>query len=375
MIRPLKGDIFKSNAQTIVNTVNCVGVMGKGIALGFKQRYPEMYDDYVQRCAARQVRLGEPYLFKRKTAPHILNFPTKDHWRSVAHLSAIIAGLEFLRRYYIDWGITSLAVPPLGCGEGQLEWRVVGPTLYRHLSELDIPVELYAPFGTPDDELQLSFLDPKYENPKQGIVRPHEKRMDAAWVALVEILHQVEREPFHWPIGRISFQKMAYFATEAGIPTGLNYDKGSYGPYSPELKKIIARLVNNGIIHEEQHGKMFLVKVGPTFGDAARAYKQEIEGWKAQLGKIADLFMRIRTEQAEIAATVHFAYKTFVNSGKRRPNEIDILSAVMTWKQRRRPPLAREEVSLAIRNLSILGWIETTPSRNLPIPDEEIVFA
>ena len=149
MIRVLIGDIFESKAETLVNTVNTVGVMGKGIALGFRKRFPEMYEDYVRRCEQREVRLGRPYLYRRSTPPHVINFPTKDHWRSVSKLYDIIKGLRYLQAHLPEWGVTSVAVPPLGCGEGRLEWRVVGPTLYRHLGDLSIPVELYAPFGTP----------------------------------------------------------------------------------------------------------------------------------------------------------------------------------------------------------------------------------
>jgi hypothetical protein len=116
-----------------------------------------MFEDYVKRCAARKVRLGEPYLFRRLLPPWILNFPTKEDWRSVSRLSNIVAGLEYLEKHYREWGITSSPCP-LGCGQGQLEWRVVGPTLYRYLSRLDIPVELYAPHGTPKAEIEKTFL-------------------------------------------------------------------------------------------------------------------------------------------------------------------------------------------------------------------------
>src|ERR1039457_4378235 len=160
MVTTKTGDMFSSEAQTLVNTVNCVGVMGKGVALAFKERFPEMYRDYVRLCDARRVQLGEPYLYKQLTGPWILNFPTKDHWRSVSRLSDIIRGLQYLEEHYEEWGITSLAVPPLGCGQGGLEWRVVGPTLYRHLSRLNIPVELYAPYGTKPFELTPEFLTP-----------------------------------------------------------------------------------------------------------------------------------------------------------------------------------------------------------------------
>src|SRR4051794_25493567 len=132
--------------QTLVNTVNTVGVMGKGIALAFKKAYPEMYEDYLRRCERKEVALGRPYVFAA-SRNLILNFPTKGHWRAVSKLADIVAGLEHLETHYKEWGITSLAVPPLGCGNGQLEGDVVRPTLVRHLARLDVPVELYAPSG------------------------------------------------------------------------------------------------------------------------------------------------------------------------------------------------------------------------------------
>jgi uncharacterized protein YwgA len=92
--------------------------------------------------------------------------------------------------------------------------------------------------------------------------------IDPAWVALVEILARVEKEPYHWPVGRTTFQKIAYFATESGIPTGLHYQRGSFGPYAPGLKPLITKLANHALIREERLGRMLAVRVGPTFRDA-----------------------------------------------------------------------------------------------------------
>lgn len=117
-----------------------------------------MFADYKQRCADGSVRLGEPYLFKQPELPWILNFPTKDHWRTASRLDDIAAGLGYLEAHYKEWGMVSLAAPALGCGNGQLEWRVAGPILYQALDRLDIPVELYAPPGTPRSELDAVFL-------------------------------------------------------------------------------------------------------------------------------------------------------------------------------------------------------------------------
>src|SRR5690348_10387922 len=96
MVLVLTGNLFDSEAQTLVNAVNCVGVMGKGIALAFKRRYPAMFADYVARCKDGLVRLGEPYLYRGSARPYVLNFPTKNHWRSAVKLEDIVAGLAYL---------------------------------------------------------------------------------------------------------------------------------------------------------------------------------------------------------------------------------------------------------------------------------------
>src|SRR5438445_8477657 len=187
MVKVLIGDMFESSAQTWVNTVNTVGIMGKGIAQEFRNSFPEMFRDYVERCERGEVKLGRPYLYKRPEPPWILNFPTKDHWRSPSSLDAIVEGLRYLTNHYREWGITSLAVPPLGSGQGRLEWRVVGLTLYRHLAKLTIPVELYAPFGTPHEEFQPSYLDRQTVDMAEATP----DRVGAGWIALVEILSRL----------------------------------------------------------------------------------------------------------------------------------------------------------------------------------------
>src|SRR6266481_9892836 len=136
MFKALIGDLFASKAQTLVNTVNCVGIMGKGVAQEFKRRYPAMFEDYAARCVRREVRLGKPYLFRDRSGTLIVNFPTKDHWRSPSRLADIERGLDYYVKHYAEWGFKSVAFPQLGCGNGGLNWREVGPVMIRHLGEL-----------------------------------------------------------------------------------------------------------------------------------------------------------------------------------------------------------------------------------------------
>jgi hypothetical protein len=329
-----------------------------------------MYEDYVARCNAKQVHLGEPYLYRGLLPPWILNFPTKEHWRSVSRLSDIVAGLEYLERHYHEWEITSLAVPALGCSNGQLEWRVVGPTLYRYLSRYDIPVELYAPYGTPVEEIEVSFLKQAATSTSSIDTRGDHWKINPAHIGLVEILARIEREPYHWPVGRITFQKIAYFATALGLPTGLHFVRGSYGPFSPDLHPLITRLVNNGLIQEVQLGRMFAVKPGPTYGDAANAFRAELTQWEPLINRITDLFLRMRTQEAEVAATVHFTAQALDHGALGTVSEAAVLEGVKHWKQRRHPPLNDEEIAQAIRDLNLLGWIKAKPSSELPLAQD-----
>ena len=154
------GDLLHSSAQTLVNTVNCVGVMGRGIALDFRCAYPAMFEDYARRCNAGEVRPGRPYLWRPTHADQhwVLNFPTKRHWRARSRMSDIVDGLDWLEAHCEEWGIESLAVPALGCQNGGLRWAEVGPLLFERLGRLGIPVELYAPLGASAEESSEEFL-------------------------------------------------------------------------------------------------------------------------------------------------------------------------------------------------------------------------
>ena len=373
MIRVLIGDMFESEAQTLVNTVNCVGVMGKGIALEFKKRFSEMYEDYAKRCAAGTVRLGQPYLYRSLMTPYVLNFPTKGHWKAVSKLSDIIAGMDHLEKNYKAWGITSLACPALGCSNGQLEWRVVGPTLFQHVSRLDIPVELYAPFGTPQEQMSMAFLAREVDLGDAIRNSAETERIPPAWVALTEIVARVDREPYRWPIGRTTLQKMAYFATEEGLPTQLEYHRDSYGPFAEGLKPMLARLVNNGLLQEERIGSMFAVEPGVTYQAATKTYQGDLREWETLIAKVSDLFLRMNTHQAELAATVHFAAKELTQKSNEQISEQAIFEAVKAWKRRRKPPIEDAEIARTIRDLNILGWIQARPSNELPLPEHELL--
>jgi hypothetical protein len=172
------------------------------------------------------------------------------------------------------------------------------------------------------------------------------------------------------------FQKIAYFATELGLPTNLEYSKASFGPFASGVKPMQARLMANGLIRETPlgHGRMYAVDVGPAYEKVVDAYSAELKGWDEIINRVADLFLRFDVTQAEIAATVHFAATRLVRVPKgERPSELQVLNAVKAWKIRRKPPLSDEAVARMIRNLNLLGWVDLKASDELPIPESVFV--
>lgn len=236
---------------------------------------------------------------------------------------------------------------------------------------MDIPVELYAPYGTPSRELTVEFLSNTVPTASQQNGKTVQSAINPAWVALVEILHRIEKQPYHWPVGRTIFQKIAYVATRQGLPTGFVYQKGSFGPFSKELKNAESKLVNNNLLQEERLGKMFMVKVGPNFERVKKNYEPLLAQWGDIIEKTTDLFMRMNTEQAEIVSTVMYSADMLRNAVKTSPKETDVLESVIQWKQKRRPPLSESAIASTIRNLAILRWLELKPVIDFPVPEEE----
>lgn len=366
MFKALIGDLFESRTQTLVNTVNCVGVMGKGVALEFKKRFPAMFKDYTARCERKQVHLGEPYLYRDASGRQVVNFPTKDHWRSPSRLTDIERGLDFFAQHFAEWGVTSVAMPPLGCGNGGLEWSEVGPLVYRKLHQLPIDVEVYAPYGTPKHELGLDFLSSPSQMSLEGKGRKHEK-LNPDWVVLMEVLRELGQQPYSNPVGRTIFQKICYVITEMGVPTGFQFKKGSYGPFAGEVKLALHEFANRNWLQEQHLGRMMALSSGPQYEQDRAKFRQEIERYERKITKAVDLFSRIKsTEQAEEVITVLFAIRQLKEL---HPNEEvaeqQLYDYILEWKKTWRTEEKKRAVASAIRNLVLLGWIRLRFSESL----------
>jgi O-acetyl-ADP-ribose deacetylase (regulator of RNase III) len=230
MITFTQGNLLEADVEALVNTVNTVGVMGKGIALMFKERFPANMDAYAKACKAKEVRTGKVFVTEtgELMGPRwIVNFPTKRHWRAKSQMEWITAGLVDLRRFIETTNIRSIAIPPLGAGNGGLNWLDVKLQIEKALADLeDVEVFVYEPIS-------------KYQN----VVKP--RGVEALTPARALIAELVRR---YWVLGMecslLEIQKLAWFLERAieseGLePLDLRFVANNYGPYADRLRHLL----------------------------------------------------------------------------------------------------------------------------------------
>lgn len=233
MITYQKGDLLNSEAAALVNTVNTVGVMGKGIALQFKNRFPQNFKIYKDACKNKTFKTGqvlvvhEGDLLNRKT---IINFPTKAHWKGDSTYEYISTGLVALKAAIIEHGIESIAIPPLGCGNGGLDWNRVKKMIEEALGDLDIACYVY----TPNEEIKALL--------QQQETKKEIKLTNARAMLLYLMFHY---EAHGEQSSLFVANKMAYFLQRSGEPMRLKFEKHFYGPYAVQVNHVIQAL--NGV--------------------------------------------------------------------------------------------------------------------------------
>ncbi|WP_337060086.1 type II toxin-antitoxin system antitoxin DNA ADP-ribosyl glycohydrolase DarG [Kineococcus sp. G2] len=221
------GNLLTQDVDALVNTVNTVGVMGKGIALQFKRAWPEMFTAYAVACERGEVQPGRMHVWETGalTGPRfIINFPTKRHWKDRSRLEDVRSGLTDLVRVVDEHGITSIAVPPLGCGNGGLAWRDVEPLIAGALSPVAdrVDVRVFAPAGAPPAAEQVH--------------RERAPQLTPGRAALLALMSFYEQLTFEPPTP-VEVQKLAYFLQNAGEPLRLHFVQHRYGPYADDLRK------------------------------------------------------------------------------------------------------------------------------------------
>lgn len=184
----------------------------------------------------------------------------------------------------------------------------------------------------------------------------------APWlVAVAEIVHRLESQRYHWPVGRIMLQKIVYFANTAGLPTDLRFVRSSFGPFAPGLKQAIGQMQNNGLLIERQRGRMFEVLSGPALDDARASYREQLAQWNDLIDRTVDLAARFDNKGAEVAASVHYTADELRERLGRTATIGEVVQAVEEWKSRRQPRIDRDDILAAIINLGTQGWLSVDP--------------
>ncbi|TCZ63984.1 type II toxin-antitoxin system antitoxin DNA ADP-ribosyl glycohydrolase DarG [Roseicella aquatilis] len=352
MITSKTGDLLAEPAEALVNTVNCVGIMGRGVALQFKNAFPENFRAYKAACDRGDVQPGQMFVFElgQLMRPRwIINFPTKRHWRGNSRIEDIESGLVALATEIRERGIRSIAIPPLGSGLGGLEWRDVKPRIVEALRGInDLEVVLFEPAGAPVDG--------------RGMASSKVPPMTAGRAALVGLMHRYLgglMDPF---VTLLEVHKLMYFMQEAGQPLRLRYAKAPYGPFAENLGNVLAQVEGHLVAGYRDGGdapdkQLTLV---PGAVDDAMTFLEGEEATRAHFDRVAALVQGFETPFGlELLSTVHWVAKDAPDA-----TPADIVVRMHGWGERKRR-FSPRQIGLALDTLAGQGWLPgrvTTPA-------------
>jgi O-acetyl-ADP-ribose deacetylase (regulator of RNase III) len=344
MIEYKTGDILAEDAEALVNTVNCVGFMGRGIALLFKRAWPENFTAYAAACRRHEVRPGRMFVFETGQLGNprlIINFPTKRHWRGKSRLEDIEAGLDALVAEVRTRGIRSIAVPPLGAGLGGLDWAEVRPRIERAMKALaDVRVVVFEPH-------KALASGPSRRARRAPAMTPGR----AALVGLMDRYLAGLLDPF---VSLLEVHKLMYFMQEAGEPLRLRLAKGPYGPYAENLRHVLSEIEGYYVSGYGAGGDApdkALELVPGAIEDAQRALAKRPATLR-RFERVADLVEGFESPFGlELLATVHW-----VVTREAATADEEIIARTYEWAERKRQ-FSRHQILLARRVLAERGWL------------------
>lgn len=342
MIKYKQGDIFEEEVDAIVNTVNCVGVMGRGIALQFKKRFPENFKAYKRACDQKEVIPGKMFVYETNSLiglKYIINFPTKRHWRGGSRIEDVESGLQDLYEIIKKFNIQSISIPPLGCGLGGLDWNVVRTHIENTLLNLsDVEIIVFEPQGTP----VAKKITKNCKVPKMTPGR-------AALVGLVHSYFSGLLDPF---VSLLEIHKLMYFLQESGEPLRLKYKKHIYGPYAENLRHVLNAVEGHLLFGYADGGDRpdKEIRLVPRASEEAFEFLKKHPETKMRFDKVVNLVAGFETSFGmELLATVHWVV-TKEGAGKE-----NLVEKVHQWNQRKKQFSVRQ-IILAYNILGDKGW-------------------
>lgn len=347
MIEFRRDNLLEADVEALVNTVNTVGVMGKGIALQFKKKFPENFKAYARACKKDEVQIGKMFtvsLEKLTNPRYIINFPTKRNWREKSRVEYVREGLDDLLCEIERLDIRSIAVPPLGCGNGGLDWEAeVRPLIEAAFArKLEVQVYVYEP----SPAAEPIALESKGPRPALTLAR-------AAMLSLIGTY-----KASHYALGRLVAQKLAYFAQVAGETSlNLEFKESKYGPYAENLNFLLQNLEGYYLTGYGDRSSKSDIELVPgaerEAGDFLRGYPKA----EQHLEKVVRLIEGFETPYGmELLATVHWAVErqgaTSLDEAVRR---------VQDWNPRKGDLFDEQHVGVAWERLEAEGWLTTKP--------------
>ncbi|WP_309892539.1 macro domain-containing protein [Archangium sp.] len=341
VIRFVRGNLFGSQAEALVNTVNCVGVMGKGIAHQFKRAFPAYFEDYATKCRSGKVKLGEVTHF-RDNGRLIISFPTKNHWKAKSNLDDIITGLRSLRAFLEREKVHSVALPPLGCGNGGLSWPTVKQVILKELSVSTLTdIEVYEPAG--------HFESRVAQEPK---------------VSLAHFVLAGLRSRLNHPT-RLNIQKAAYFFNVLSGTDYFRFTEHKYGPYCVGIEPMFNTIRDYLAYTKMDATQMLTDGLGRRLagGEADR-----LSTWAPVIDAVSR-FCNQHTKHLEALATAHA-----VIASTREPVKLEeVVDKFLAWSPEKSERFGPADVSAAVSMLereglvrrSLLG-LELTPRTQIP---------
>lgn len=339
MMELATGNLLDAPVEAVVNTVNTVGVMGKGLALQFKRRFAWNFAIYEAACKRGELEVGRMLVVpvdgvEGRVPRFIINFPTKKHWRSPSDLAYIRSGLPALVAEVRDRAIRSIAIPPLGCGNGGLRWRDVEPLIREAFAALpDVRVLLFPPADikpvlAPRPDLALN-------------------RLRALLIKLIESYRQLD-----YALTKIEVQKLTYFLQEAGEDFHLQYTKQAYGPYAAALRHVLVAMEGSflqGVGDQTQRAEIRLMPGAAEAADRVLASEHES---RQRLERVSQLIEGFETPYGmELLATVHWV----VHREQATPDTV--VDAVQGWNDRKRDRYQPRHILRAWQRLDSQHWL------------------
>jgi O-acetyl-ADP-ribose deacetylase (regulator of RNase III) len=345
MIHLTHGDILKHEADALVNTVNCMGVMGRGIALQFRHAFEDNYEAYRKAAKLKTIVPGQMFVFERSTLEQprwIINFPTKRHWKGNSQIADIESGLVDLVRVIRDKGIRSIAIPPLGCGLGGLDWDEVRPLIEIALSAVpEVDAYLFEPGKAPAATEMVN--------------RTRRPKLTTARAAVLGLMQNYLAGLMDVGVSLLEIHKLMYFLQVAGEPLKLKYKVAPFGPYAENLRHLLDKLEHHYVQGYGEGGDdpTKPIELVEGAGEEGQEFLLAYPKTRERFGRVSELIEGFESPYGmELLATVHW-----VADRQGAKTVAQAVEKVHNWSTRK-TMFTSHQIQAAWDRLHRLGWFD-----------------